>query len=213
MPRPSSARDRNVDFSALNDTGEYRKIVDGGDGLGSLADELAEAWDEDDEEDINVLYSNGPILDEQNPPTAPFGGVHHGQSIAVPASSAMGSGSSTSLSPPEISYRSKHRRQNSQYDGSDYGEDSDLENANGISLSLESRMAAVESLARRGTEANGSRADNVTQRVADLLKDLPSQSGVENGTSRYINSLQIDMPYHRRNEANGFLDSSLLTQL
>ena len=87
-----------------------------------------------------------------------------------------------SLSPTKPSSRTKHRRKASQYDGSDYG--SDPEEVEGISPTLEARMAAIEHLARRGTEANGSEADTVIQRVAESLKDLGSQAGIENGASR-----------------------------
>jgi hypothetical protein len=47
------------------------------------------------------------------------------------------------------------------------------------------KMDIVESLARRGTEANGSDRDGVVKRVVDGLRDLGSQSGVEGGATRY----------------------------
>ena len=78
----------------------------------------------------------------------------------------------------------KHRRQNSYYDGSEYGDDSDFEDATGIFPSLEARMATVESLARRGTESNGGDADMIVQRVVESLKDLGSQSGLEQSATR-----------------------------
>ena len=42
----------------------------------------------------------------------------------------------------------------------------------GISPALDSRMAAVESLARRGMEENGSASDQVVKRVTEQLRDL-----------------------------------------
>ena len=159
-------------------------------GLGNLADELAEAWDEDEEaeqgESLEAQlgqadhYRNGFSSREKRSDL--------GIETPPPKSPAA---SSMSLSPPKQPMRKKHQRVNSQYDGSDYGDDSDLETADGISPSLESRMAAVESLARRGNEANGSDMDSIVKRVADSLKELSSQSGVEDGTTRYFMCLLI----------------------
>jgi methyl-accepting chemotaxis protein len=92
--------------------------------------------------------------------------------------------SRATLSPSAAIKAKKHSRQRSLYDGSDYGDDSDLD-SEGITPALESRMAAVESLARRGLEENGSASDEVVKRVTDQLRDLGSQIGIENGATRY----------------------------
>jgi hypothetical protein len=76
-----------------------------------------------------------------------------------------------------------HRRQGSEYDGSDYGDESDMDSP-GMPSGLVARIDAIESLARRGTEANGTDRDGVVQRVVDGLRDLGSQSGVEGGATR-----------------------------
>ena len=99
--------------------------------------------------------------------------------------------SNTSLSPPKTKSKNRaskanHSRQESQYDGSDYGNDSDLEDSGGISAGLEARMAGIEALARRGTESNGSELDGVVKRTVNSLKDLGNQSGVENSATRYV---------------------------
>jgi hypothetical protein len=78
-----------------------------------------------------------------------------------------------------------HRRAGSEYDGSQYGSESDLESP-GMPNSLVAKMDAVESLARRGTENNGGSADGVFHRVTDSLRDLGSQAGVEQSTTRYV---------------------------
>ncbi|MCJ1455082.1 hypothetical protein MMC28_005436 [Mycoblastus sanguinarius] len=187
-PRPISPYGRSANFGSVEDAGN---------GLGNLADELAEAFDEDGEdegegdveEDLSAAQKDGaeaiynrnitqtghPMLEN---------GLIKGNVIST---SPLGQIPSTrSLSPPKQPVRAKHRRKNSQYDGSDYGDDSDLEGADGISPSLEARMAAIESLARRGIESSGKNADDVVKRVAESLKDLGSQSGLENGASRLI---------------------------
>ena len=146
-------------------------------GLGNLADELGEALDEDGEgntdEHGGEVYGNGVANGHPAEPTLEY-------KAAVSRE--------RSLSPPKHSMRSnkKHQRQDSHYDRSDYGDDSDLDCVDGISSGLEARMAAVENLSRRGTEANGSELDGVVLRLVDHLKELGSQSSIENGTSRLI---------------------------
>lgn len=155
---------------------------DGG-GLGSLADELAGEWDEDEEgEEEDAGFSEGE--DEEYLQQA------REESIPVPASSPAPTGSAklrgaNGLSPPKESHSTKHKRAESVYDGSDYGDDSDLEPSDGISPSLEARMAQIESLARRGVEKNGGVQDDVIDRVIAGLRDLGGQAGVEAGATRY----------------------------
>lgn len=170
---------------------------DGGDdnGLGNLADELADAWDEDGEEleysqeDLNeigiaVEHDGSAGLEGADPIV---NGVRD-SGVALPSSPSVESKSA--LSPQRARDASKrHHRQKSLYDGSDYGDDSDLEANEGISAGLEARMAAVESLARRGMEENGSTADQVVKRLTERLRDLGSQAGVESGATRLVPSV------------------------
>ncbi|KAF2110044.1 hypothetical protein BDV96DRAFT_615388 [Lophiotrema nucula] len=173
---------------------------DGGadNGLGNLADELGDFYDEDEE------MAEGEFDDELELPQDDTNGIgvaldHDGSygvdsghgvngvrdsGVAMPSSSPSQDSKAT-LSPQTIRQNSRrHQRQRSMYDGSDYGDDSDLEANEGISPALEARMAAVESLARRGLEENGSSSDQVVKRVVEKLRDLGSQTGIENGTTR-----------------------------
>lgn len=176
---------------------------DGG-GLGNLADELADAWDDEEElaegeegedlsdiprEEINGL---GLVLDHDgsagvNGMNAGTNGHHILESAirdsGIALESSPSAASKATLSPTRV-LGGRHRRNRSRYDGSDYGDDSDLEASEGISAGLEARMAAVENLARRGMEENGSSADQVVQRVTEKLRDLGSQAGVESGATR-----------------------------
>lgn len=165
--------------------------MDGSDGLGNLADELAEAWDDDGGTTSQIEHvfgehgGNGLSDDKRGRPILK---IHHDAGISVPNTFRLDADDNQLLSPPNQLISS--RRQGaasfpSDYDGSDYGDDSDLENTEGISASLEYRLAAIEGLARRGTEANGSGADTAVLRVAESLRDLASQAGVETGASRY----------------------------
>ena len=172
----------------------------GGDGgLGNLADELGDVWDEDDEmadgeefgdelEELEDHENIGVALEHDG--TAGIGGAVNanevGDNRVAVTFSSPSTDSRTTLSPHTAAKGRHHRRQRSLYDGSDYGDSSDLEANEGISPALEARMAAVESLARRGTEENGSAVDGVVKRVVDQLRDLGSQIGLENGATRYI---------------------------
>jgi hypothetical protein len=169
----------------------------GGDsnGLGNLADELGEIWDDDDEvadedfgEELDVTEDFFPeigtaVAHDGSAGLNDIANVNGVRDSGV----AMQSSPSTNhgLSPDAASRARKHTRQRSLYDGSDYGSDSDFDNE-GISPALESRMAAIESLARRGIEENGSPSDLVVRRVTEQLKDLGSQTAIENGTTRYV---------------------------
>ena len=87
------------------------------------------------------------------------------------------------LSVPQKKLRK--RLKDSDYDGSDYGDSSDVEES-GVTPQLEARMAAVKSLARQGAAFTGSEGDQVFSRVATYLRDLSSQASVENHTTRYV---------------------------
>lgn len=188
IPSPSTPRP----ILSYDGRGSFGNASDSGNGLGNLADELAEAWDEEVEADADEGLS-GTLSDQRELICNENIGMselqqEHKKNISIdnglPASSSSAEPSAIFLSPQKPSTRIKHRRQNSHYDGSEYGDDTDFEDAIGISPSLEARMAAVESLARRGTESNGSDADMIVQRVAESLKDLGSQSGLEQSATR-----------------------------
>lgn len=187
----------------------------GGDSLGNLADELADAdeWDGDEE------YDDGDTMDEPFSPSSSgtatsnghlpsADGIHPGDmartrdsgidvtSTSSPLAAETGTARKSSgllapgshISPVQKQRRSRHRRQVSDYDGSDYGDSSDLEEVPLISRALEAKMAAVEGLARRGMETNGSAEDAIVERVVERLRDLGSQAGVENAATRYVSS-------------------------
>lgn len=165
-----------------------------GNGLGNLADELGEVWDDDEEAmegEFGEELDAPPEDDVSNIGTAvEHDGSYGMDSVASPngvrdSGVAMQNSSPARLSPGSAANTRKHTRQRSMYDGSDYGDDSDLDNE-GISPALEMRMAAIESLARRGIEENGSASDEVVKRVTEQLRDLGSQNAIENGTGKYV---------------------------
>lgn len=165
---------------------EYMAAADsggGGGGLGSLADELADAWaDGEGYEDASGIEVNGQT-NNMHDTTTEDGEDSPGEQ--TPRENM----SPNSLQPPRNRQRQlqnrQHRRTESQYDGSDYGNDSDFDESGEFSPNFERRLAGIESLARRGIEENGSSSDQIIRRFVEDLKDLGAQSGIENGAARY----------------------------
>lgn len=150
-------------------------------GLGNLADELAGFSDgEDDYYDQEETDAAAPDISfaHTEPETKPVEGARD-SGVEVESPAREKSMSLSLPSPP------RHRRAGSEYDGSEYGSESDLDSP-GMPLSLVAKIDAVESLARRGTESNGSAADGAVKRVIEGLRDLGSQAGVEGGASRFV---------------------------
>lgn len=145
-------------------------------GLGNLADELADAWaDEEGYESLSTTHSRVGSMAGQESIIEQTAGVHTPQGSLSPEKGSLG---------PPKQRTGRHSRQESNYDGSDYGHDSDFDDPGDISPALEARMAGIESLVRRGTEENGSSNDQVIKRVIESLRDLGGQSGIENGATR-----------------------------
>jgi hypothetical protein len=160
-----------LDISGLGGGG-----ADAGNGLGNLADELADAFSDsgDDGE-----YDDGDLDDEQ-------GDGHHRETSGLRGSQSPPGGDGDKARAVNLglpSPRRGHQRQKSDYEGSEYGSETDLESP-GMPPGLVARLDAVESLARRGNENYGGPADDVFKRVTDALRDLGSQSSVEANASR-----------------------------
>ena len=192
--RPSPSHDSSGCFETSKG---FDDLVDlsNATGLGNLADELAEALEEEDE-DGHELGDGAPEAPcdraeaichhrskENEHPKRKNCNQHTVIASNLPVRTAT---SGLALKIPKQSLRFGHTRRRSQYDGSDYGSDSDLDDTNGIPASLEARIAAVESLAHRDTEANRGNTDEIVPKLVDALKDLGSQNGVENRATRYV---------------------------
>lgn len=158
-------------------SGDFGATTEASGGLGNLADELADAWEE---EESGYGYASGQeAAPSDSQPLEP---------IRTRTPSPSYSSGRGSLQPPRPKARTgnnRHRRYESQYDGSDYGNDSDFEEVADMSPALESQIAEIESLARRGLENNGSENDHIIDRAVTALQDLGAQSGIENNAMRY----------------------------
>lgn len=156
---------------------------EGGGGLGNLADELAGAFsDGEDDDDYYGNEGGAPDISfEAEDDEHAKGGVgDSGVDVESPPGLPVRQQGRGSLSLPSPGPRG-HRRAPSEYDGSEYGSESDLDSP-GMPPRLVEKIDEVESLARRGTE--NSPADGAVMRVTEGLRDLGSQSGVEGGASR-----------------------------
>ncbi|KAF5692695.1 WD domain-containing protein [Fusarium globosum] len=158
----------------------------GGNGMGNLADELADAFsDSGDEGEYTDGDANSDMCEAEG------GGQGNDQMDEIEytedtnSPKTQGCDRAKAMNLTLLSPRRKHQRQTSNYDGSEYGSESDLDSP-GMPPGLVSKMDAVESLARRGTENYGGPADDVFRRVTNALRDLGSQSSVEASASRLI---------------------------
>ena len=166
-------------------------------GLGNLADELADAWAEDDSYHSAAYYDNhgGHISDAAHgaEETEVYQDMHDGfgrplEQLRSPTTVTRQESQSLKL-PTNLSPKKKnrhHERSQSTYDGSEYGNDSDFESDDGVSHTLAARMADIETLAKLGKGDAGLEVDDVISRTVISLRDLGSQSGIENGASRLM---------------------------
>ncbi|KAM0210204.1 hypothetical protein ACHAPA_006881 [Fusarium lateritium] len=191
----SSVQDASTPFR--NSFNQQDALELSGNGMGNLADELADAFsDSGDEGD----YTDGDANSDMFRPEGETQGQEEADEMedteptSSPKKQDAERAKATNLT--LLSPRRKHQRQTSNYDGSEYGSESDLDSP-GMPPGLVSKMDAVESLARRGTENYGGPADDVFKRVTNALRDLGSQSSVEASASshqaRQIHNLSFSL--------------------
>ncbi|MCJ1336235.1 hypothetical protein MMC09_001511 [Bachmanniomyces sp. S44760] len=198
-PRPKSSQGGSFDFGFPEDS---NGVTAAGNGLGSLADELAEAWDEDDEDGDSIPeISSANIRDSANGHSNQKGGniasdPTQESSRSIPPVFPLQSwpnGVSSSENPVT---RSNGGRKNNELKRPDSDHDPDPgQDSNGIPPSLELQIALIESLSRQDTQGkikdtshDEISKDDVTLRVSSLLKDLTPQSTIEDQISRLTTS-------------------------
>ncbi|KAJ5712856.1 uncharacterized protein N7483_010037 [Penicillium malachiteum] len=193
-----------------NLNGSHRESVDfstdtGGGGLGNLADELADAWEEDED---GYGYASGQENSRAGSQQMDNSDMEDAYLQSVRNMRSQSPSDSPARNRLRANQIRQHRRQESHYDGSDYGNDSDLEETADLSPALEAQMADIESLVRRGIENNGSENDHVIKRTVEALRDLGSQSGIENSATRYAS---FDDPVLELSQSNFSPISRLIT--
>lgn len=145
--------------------------------MGSLADELG-GWSGDEEDENMEEGFEGGGEDHTN------GVLERERDSGIDVSSSPATLKHSS--PTSAITQKGHRRPQSAYDGGEYGSESDFEETELVSATLEARMASIEAMARRGLEENGTEGDKVVARVTEALRDLGWQSSIETGSTRYI---------------------------
>ncbi|PHH58435.1 hypothetical protein CDD81_6031 [Ophiocordyceps australis] len=169
-----------LDLSVLAGTGSGLAS-----GMGNLADELADAFSDFGEEyEADGYLNESEAISKQQTATEAMLDTNIPTIIPQNSKVITTDNSEGNLNIPSFPKRGHHRK-GSEYDGSEYGSESDFDSA-GMSPTLVAKIDAVESLARRGTESYGGPAEDVFKRVTDGLRDLGSQSTVEGSTSRLI---------------------------
>ena len=176
-------------------------IIGGGNGLGSLADELAEAWDEDGEGEETMERSgvdsqmDGCIESTPSRSHASTSVRQGGGSMNARASPGRTTENGyTRLlgSPPKL----KDLKKASQRQVPRLDKDDDVSAAmpNGISAGVEARMTEVEMLVKRGLRSSddGHGDDKVIEQALGSLQDLGGQANVEGGTTRSVPLLSRD---------------------
>ncbi|EGC46251.1 conserved hypothetical protein [Histoplasma capsulatum var. duboisii H88] len=188
--RSSEAMDKSARFSA-----EFTIQGDsGGGGLGNLADELADAWDEDGEgeegeEDLSGFQERNDHVQIPDEEDASSRSRDTSESDSDAERLRDGESNRSSLQIPKQRSKTgqyqKHHRHEPSYDGSDYGNDSDFEEPGDLTPGLEKQMAGIENLVRWSMGDNLP-SGKIVDRVVESLRDLGGQSGIENSATRLI---------------------------
>lgn len=198
-----------------------------GNGLSNLADELGEVWDEDGADNqgssfLEGLREGGGDPGPRSPYTqdASFGvndmhdfgfgmavqsptGFSHNQTLRPPSANSErrkperdSQHDQTSRKPNE-NYHHGRERAESSYDGSDYGPESDPDDADFPPL-LAKRIRDLEKVTRMSSNPSDALSEEggVILRTSKALKDLGPQSSIENGTTRLITAY-TSMATHR----------------
>lgn len=198
-----------------------------GNGLGNLADELGEIWDEDEVDNqgssfleglregrtdpgplspgaqdvsfgINDMRDSGVSSAVQSPTT-----FSHDNTLRPPSAHSerrnpdrASQHDQTRRTPHEKPHNSRERAE-SFYDGSDYGPESDPDDANFPPL-LAKRIRDLEKVTRMSSNPSDALSEEggVILRTSRALKDLGPQSSIENGTTRLITAY-TSMATHR----------------
>jgi hypothetical protein len=186
----------------------------GGEGMENLADELADAWDEDAGDGAGSSFLEGLREGSLEPSLLPDemcngGDFDHGGAYSVrspPTPSRRPVLDEALYSPTRLAGNVKrdtskrHKRGESQYDGSDRGAVFDREEAEGILPALAQQMGNIEALASRGLgDDTVSEAGGVIPRTTTALKDLGAQASIENGATRIITAY-TSIASHRTHE-------------
>jgi hypothetical protein len=173
---------------------QFRNSTGGG-GLGNLADELENAYEDEGDEESNFLeglregeslQDNSALYDLRSPDGM---NGNHTNMLQSPLSPGLRAPQNRRQSQNQIRKDSGHQRQDSAYDGSDYGPESESEREDdSCPPILRKRIRDLESLTRAciNPEDAVSEGGGTVRRTIQGLKDLGPQANIEYGTTRLI---------------------------
>lgn len=192
-------------------------------GPGNLADELEQAWDEDEDGRSSFLEGlregaveqDSSVRDLQSP--YEMNDMHDfgfGMVVQSPHPAQHDGQSPTLHMPPPARPTNNHRghqRHESAYDGSDYGPDSEVEQDEDECLPpiLRKRIRDLEKLTRVcvNPEDAVSEAGGTVKRTIQHLKDLGPQGNIEYGVTRLITAY-TSMSSHRTHTTRDLFSQS-----
>lgn len=183
----------------------------GGNGPGCLADELADAWDEDGDGDGDESMDQYRDESQFDGYVRPSKDHQHQdcQSFSQPGEEDAGSSlwsyrrrstasdqrsPTTGPAPSRYHRRPAQHRQRSKADDGRYSDEDETDlahNPNDLSPSMESLIAEIQILAQEGSQSFDGGADDdadahIVERFIHGLRDLGAQANIEDGTSRLV---------------------------
>lgn len=202
-PHQQLDRRKSASLSIASD-GLHAVFVDG-ENMGNLADELADAWDDDAEDEAGSSFLQGLREGSADPVSLQedkFADLH---TVRSPTTPSRRPGLDDSFNSPTMSagnirrnISKAHKRHSSWCDGEDDVNVRDVEEeVDGISPALAREMVHIEALASRGLDDDSvSEGGGVIFRTINSLKDLGAQASIENGATRMITAFG-SMATHR----------------
>lgn len=203
-PRQHLDRRKSATLSIASDG--FGDMSRDGEGMESLADELADVWDEDggEEEEAGSSFLEGLREGSVDASSWHDGGKCNGGVSEQPEIHGVGTPTTPSQerlvdylmesSPTRPAGKVKrdrggqHARGEWRYDrrGSDYGDGVGVDEAEWMSPRMVREIAKLEALARGLDDDSVSEAGGVIPRTTAALKDLGGQASIEQGVSRMI---------------------------
>lgn len=224
-PPSFSQQLRRSSRASINSNRSLEQLADGG--AGNLADELEQAWDDEEEGQSNFLEGlREGVVDQDssmNDIQSPYemNDMHDfgfGMVVQSPDQAQYDGLSPISQMPPPNSQPSEsrntknlgHQRHESAYDGSDYGPESESEEQDDILPPiLRKRIRDIESLTRMcvNPEDAVSEGGGTVRRTIQGLKELGSQGNIEYGVTR-LSTAYMSMATHRTHKTRDLFTQS-----
>jgi hypothetical protein len=223
---PSFIQQRRPSRASINSNRSLEQLRDNG--LGSLADELGQAWDDEAEEEGQSNFLEGlgegevsqdsSMMRDLQSPYALNDMHDFGFGMVLQSPQDQFNGQSPTLRVPQNRRNSQpqepkkmgHQRHESAYDGSDYGPESEAEQEEeSLPPMLRKRIREIENLTRMcvNPEDAVSEGGGTVRRVIQGLKDLGPQGNIEYGATRLITAY-TSMASHRTHKTRDLFTQS-----